>query len=331
MKRVNLCLTYLNSMSTKIQFIFNPSELGAGTFGASLGPSAIQTAARKFKNDFFGKYAIEEIHHKNWLLDQPTRFSFAKRIDGINEISQNISNSVSKTLENDKFPFVITGDHSSGAFTIAGIRKAFPNKRLGVIWIDAHGDLHSPYTTPSGNLHGMPLAISLGEDNKEMQRNHPDEQTQNYWENLKNCAGIFPMINPTDLIFVGVRDTEKEEDYLIEKHAIRNIKVDEVRQNGVDKTLNEIQQLLANCDLLYVSFDVDSMDPDLTSYGTGTPVKNGLTVEEARFLLVGLAKDPRTACIEVVEVNPCLDEKVNKMAEIAFDLIESTAQTIESK
>ncbi len=318
-------------MSTKIQFIFNPSELGAGTFGASLGPSAIQTAARKFKNDFFGKYAIEEIHHKNWLLDQPTRFSFAKRIDGINEISQNISNSVSKTLENDKFPFVITGDHSSGAFTIAGIRKAFPNKRLGVIWIDAHGDLHSPYTTPSGNLHGMPLAISLGEDNKEMQRNHPDEQTQNYWENLKNCAGIFPMINPTDLIFVGVRDTEKEEDYLIEKHAIRNIKVDEVRQNGMDKTLNEIQQLLANCDLLYVSFDVDSMDPDLTSYGTGTPVKNGLTVEEARFLLVGLAKDPRTACIEVVEVNPCLDEKINKMAEIAFDLIESTAQTIESK
>jgi arginase len=318
-------------MSTKIQFIFNPSELGAGTFGASLGPSAIQTAARKFKNDFFGKYAIEEIHHKNWLLDQPTRFSFAKRIDGINEISQNISNSVSKTLENDKFPFVITGDHSSGAFTIAGIRKAFPNKRLGVIWIDAHGDLHSPYTTPSGNLHGMPLAISLGEDNKEMQRNHPDEQTQKYWENLKNCAGIFPMINPTDLIFVGVRDTEKEEDYLIEKHAIRNIKVDELRQNGVDKTLNEIQQLLANCDLLYVSFDVDSMDPDLTSYGTGTPVKNGLTVEEARFLLVGLARDPRTACIEVVEVNPCLDEKVNKMGEIAFDLIESTAQTIESK
>ena len=318
-------------MSTKIQFIFNPSELGAGTFGASLGPSAIQTAARKFKNDFFGKYALEEIQHKNWLLDQPTRFSFAKRIDGINEISQNISNSVSKTLENDKFPFVITGDHSSGAFTIAGIRKAFPNKRLGVIWIDAHGDLHSPYTTPSGNLHGMPLAISLGEDNKEMQRNHPDEQTQNYWENLKNCAGIFPMIYPTDLIFVGVRDTEKEEDYLIDKHAIRNIKVDEVRQNGVGKTLNEIQQLLANCDLLYVSFDVDSMDPDLTSYGTGTPVKNGLTVDEARSLLVGLARDPRTACIEVVEVNPCLDDKVNKMAEIAFDLIESTAQTIESK
>jgi arginase len=177
----------------------------------------------------------------------------------------------------------------------------------------------------------MPLSISLGEDNKEMQRNNPDEQTQNYWENLKNCAGIFPMINPTDLIFVGVRDTEKEEDYLIEKHAIRNIKVDEVRQNGVGKTLNEIQQLLANCDLLYVSFDVDSMDPDLTSYGTGTPVKNGLTVDEARSLLVGLARDPRTACIEVVEVNPCLDDKVNKMAEIAFDLIESTAQTIESK
>jgi arginase len=177
----------------------------------------------------------------------------------------------------------------------------------------------------------MPLAIALGEDNLDKQRNQPDEQTRNYWIDLKNCAGVCPMFNPSDLVFIGVRDTENEEDYLIEKYGIRNITVDEVRKNGVNQTLVEIQQIVAACDLLYVSFDVDSMDPDLTSYGTGTPVKNGLTIEEARSLLVGLANDSRTQCIEVVEVNPCLDDKINKMAEVAFELIQSTAQSIESK
>jgi arginase len=316
-------------MSKKIQFIFNPSELGAGTFGASLGPAAIQTAARQSKNDFFGNYSIQEIRDKNQLLDQPTSFLFAKRIDGIKEVAIELSKKVTTTLQNKTFPFVLSGDHSSGAFTIAGIRKAFPAIRLGVIWIDAHGDLHSPYTTPSGNLHGMPLAIVLGEDNLEMQKNVPDELTKNQWRDLQNLAGIFPMIDPTDLVFVGVRDTEKEEDFLIEKYGIRNIKVEEVRKNGVEQTLSEINYLLKNCNLLYVSFDVDSMDPDQTSYGTGTPVKNGLTIQEAHSLLNGLAKDTRTTCIEIVEVNPCLDDKVNKMAEVAFELIQSIAQTIE--
>jgi arginase len=106
--------------------------------------------------------------------------------------------------------------------------------------------------------------------------------------------------------------------------------VEEVRKNGVEQTLVEINQRLKNCDILYVSFDVDSMDPDQTSYGTGTPVKNGLTIQEANELLVGLANEKRTTCIEVVEVNPCLDDKVNRMAEITFELIQSLAQTIEN-
>jgi arginase len=317
-------------MSKNIQFIFNPSELGAGTFGASLGPAAIQTAARKSKNDFFGKYTIQEIEHKNYLLDRPTAFQYAKRIDGVKEVASDLSKMVASALNNDSFPLVVSGDHSSGAFTIAGIRKAFPTKRLGVIWIDAHGDLHSPFTTPSGNLHGMPLAIALGEDNLDMQKNEPDERTKNQWGELQNLAGVFPMINPTDLVFVGVRDTEKEEDFLTEKHGIRNVRVEEVRKNGVEQTLVEINQRLKNCDILYVSFDVDSMDPDQTSYGTGTPVKNGLTIQEANDLLVGLANEKRTTCIEVVEVNPCLDNKVNRMAEITFELIQSLAQTIEN-
>lgn len=318
-------------MSKIIEFIVNPSELGAGSFGSSLGPEAIRVAARKMGADFFGKYKIHELKNVNYLLDHPTSFALAKRIDAVIEIAKEVSNTVSSVCSDNKFPFVLAGDHSSGAFTIAGIRKAFPEKKLGVIWIDAHGDLHSPYTSPSGNLHGMPLAIALGEDNKEMQRNHPDEETKNHWSKLKNIVDICPLIDAKNLVFIGVRDTEKEENFLINKHEIRNIRVEEVRKNGVDHTLNEVKYLLQDCDLLYVSFDVDSMDPDLTSYGTGTPVKNGLTIDEAQFLLNGFAKDPRTTCIELVEVNPCLDNKTNRMAEVAFDLIQSVTKTLEEK
>jgi len=323
-------LSHPHFMPKKIQFIFNTSELGAGTFGASLGPFAIQTAARKLKNDLFGKYDIQKIEDKNYLLDIPTSFTFAKRIDAFKEIAVSVSQKVSNAIKNSTFPLIISGDHSCGAFTIAGIRKAFPDKRLGVIWIDAHGDIHSPFTTPSGNLHGMPLALALGQDNIEAQKNNPDELTLKYWNEFKNYAGVSPMIQPEDLVYVGVRDTEKEEDFLINKLGIRNIRVEEVRKNGVQETLSEINMLLKSCDIFYVSLDVDSMDPDETSYGTGTPVKNGLTAKEVKHLLIGLAQDIRMTCIEFVEINPCLDNKINKMAEISFELIESIVKTIES-
>jgi arginase len=117
----------------------------------------------------------------------------------------------------------------------------------------------------------------------------------------------------------------------MDKHGIRNVKVEEVRQKGVDQIVNETAAYLSACDMIYVSFDVDSMDPDLTSYGTGTPVKNGLTIEEARSLLVQFTQDTKTVCLEFVEVNPCLDNKKNKMAEIAFDLIQSVDEVLEKK
>jgi len=318
-------------MGQKIHLILNSSELGAGTRGASLGPAAIQVAAREVGNDFFGNKKITHILDRNQLLDSPTSFSFSKRIDGVSEVAIDIVNQVNQVLCSNEFPFLLAADHSSAAFTIGGIRKAFPDKKLGVIWIDAHGDLHSPYTTPSGNIHGMPLAIALGLDNLEMKRNELDEKSSTYWESLKQLAGASKMFQPENLVFIGVRDTEKEEEFLIQKHGIRNVQVDEVRQKGVDQVVRESLDYLNHCDILYVSFDVDSMDPDLTSYGTGTPVKHGLTIEEAQSFLLQFAQSTKTVCMEVVEVNPCLDNKKNKMAEIAFDLIQSVAQLLEKK
>jgi arginase len=198
---------------------------------------------------------------------------------------------------------------------------------LGVVWIDAHGDLHSPYTTPSGNMHGMPLAISLADDNLEMKCNDPDALAVEKWNELKNLGGISPKIDPDDLVFFAVRDTEKPEDFLRKKHGIRNFEVSEIRNRGIEACLQDAKDRLKNCDLIYVSFDVDSMDCDLVSKGTGTPVKDGLTPEEALEIMQGFINDERLICLEMLEINPLLDNKGNVMAETAAKILDKLVST----
>ena len=241
-------------------------------------------------------------------------------------VYSNIKSEVEAALSKNKFPFIIAGDHCSAGATIAGIKNANPSKRIGVIWVDAHADLHTPYTTPSGNLHGMPLATAIGTDNLDCKKNNVDEVTANLWNQLKSSS-----ILPEDLVFVAVRDTEVEEDYLINENKIKNYSVEELRSLGIKEVLSQIETKLQNCDFIYISFDVDSMDPILTSHGTGTPVPNGLSPEEAKELLEGCLNFPKTVAFELVEVNPCLDEKQNTMAEIAFDIIEHLMVVLEKK
>jgi len=313
-------------MTSKIQLILNISEIGAGTRGASLGPQAIISAARKKESDFFDKYRPHILPIFNELLDKPTPYNHAKRIDGMVNVYENIKSEIEFTLSKNRFPLVIAGDHCSAGATIAGIKNSFPEKRIGVIWVDAHADLHTPYTTPSGNLHGMPLAAAIGTDNLDCQRNNVDEETANLWNQLKSNS-----ISTDDLVFVAVRDTEPEEDYLINENKIKNYSVEEIRSLGINAVLSQIETKLQNCDLIYISFDVDSMDPILTSHGTGTPVPNGLSPTEAKELLEGCLKFTKTVAFELVEVNPCLDEKQNKMAEIAFEILENLIGIIEQK
>ncbi len=313
-------------MTSKIRVILNISEIGAGTRGASLGPQAIISAARKKESDFFDNYRPYILPIFNELLDKPTAYIHAKRIDGMVNVYENIKSEVEETLSKNIFPFIIAGDHCSAGATIAGIKNANPSKRIGVIWVDAHADLHTPYTTPSGNLHGMPLAAAIGLNNIDCQRNNVDEETANLWNQLKSNS-----ISTDDLVFVAVRDTEPEEDYLINENKIKNYSVEEIRSLGISEVLCQIETKLQNCDLIYISFDVDSMDPILTSHGTGTPVPNGLSPSEAKELLKGCLNFPKTATFELVEVNPCLDEKQNLMAEIAFDIIEDLMVVLEKK
>lgn len=315
-------------MSKDIVLLINRSEITAGTRGASLGPDAIFAAARKNEKFIFGDYPIEVIEDVNYLLDNPTEHKFAKRIDGLLAVYNALNDKVSTLLSNHKFPLVLAADHGSAGGTIAGIKSAFPTKRLGIVWVDAHADIHTPYTTPSGNMHGMPLAAVLNEDNLPCKLNDLSEETIQYWEKLKQVGGIAPKANPEDIVYIAVRDTEDQENKIMDRLQIKNYPVAELRTKGISAIMNEIETKLSDCDIIYVSFDVDSMDPEMTSHGTGTPVKNGLSPEEANEILTLFAKNKKTVCIEFVEVNPCLDEKVNKMAEVTMTLVESVINTL---
>ncbi|MFD1553480.1 arginase [Putridiphycobacter roseus] len=314
-----------------IKIIENNSELGAGTRGASLGVNALKVVSRTKEDQFFSQFKIDEIALENQMLDLPTNFPFAKRIDGIVKIFGRTMDAVKQASLDGDFPLVLSGDHSSAGGTIAGIKAAFPNKRLGVVWIDAHADLHTPYTTPSGNVHGMPLATALAADNVDFQINEVKDETLAHWESLKNMGGIAPKVNPEDLIFIAVRDTEAPEDAFLKAQNIRNFTVEEIRDKSKEWVAGQVENLLKDCDIIYISFDVDSMDSILVSKGTGTPVENGLTPEEANYFVNHFAALEKVKCVEFVEINPCLDDKINKMAETAYPILQSVCETLNNR
>ncbi|GHB49586.1 arginase [Mongoliitalea lutea] len=302
------------------------SEIAAGTRGASLGIDALKIASLDKTSDFFTKFEPVHVQDANNFLFKGNKYPHAKYIDGVYHVLKNVYSTI-ETLRLEKmFPIILAGDHSTAAGTIMGIKAAHPEKRLGVIWIDAHADLHTPFTTPSGNMHGMPLAMCIQTDNLDCKVNQPSEETLLFWNKIKVIGGDFPKVKPEDIVFISVRDTEQPEDYLIEKYRIKNFQTEEVRKKGVAQIAQEALEILKDCDQIYISFDVDSLDSSI-SVGTGTPVPNGLTVEEALQLNAELIKDKRVCCWEIVEVNPTLDTE-NLMAENAFDILEATTESL---
>ena len=313
-------------MHKKIRFIEVKSELGAGTRGASLGPDAIKIAAFDYGSNLFNKIPAVSIPVDNNMLFLPQGSPYAKRLISILGIYENLGKAVSDTMKAKEFPIVLAGDHSTAGGTIAGIKMANPKARIGVIWIDAHADLHSPYTTPTGNVHGMPLAASLGEDNSANKLNKPDKETVDLWNKLKKVGGISPKVQYSDLVYISVRDVEPEETFLIKKHKIKTFTTSDVKRHGVEKIARDALAYLNNCQLIYVSFDVDSMDSSI-SKGTGTPVRNGITEKEAGSLCVRLIQNEKVCCFEIAEVNPTLD-KENLMAENTFEILQRVVAQI---
>ncbi len=311
-----------------IKLIKNRSDLGAGTRGSDMGVDAIEIAAINKNDDYFNCYPFEDIETENETIYDKENNSFAKRIGSVYRVCTRLCNSITKNLTNNKFPIVLSGDHSSALGTISGIKAAYPNKRLGVIWIDAHADIHSPYTSPSGNIHGMPLAAALNDDNLEYKINNVILETEVFWDKMKNIGIKGPKVLHEDVIYFGVRDTEAPEEFAIKQNNIRNYTVSEMRYRGYDVCLKEAIEKLDNCEIIYISFDVDSMDCDLISKGTGTPVSKGFDQHEVETIIKAFVNTDKVVCFEVVEVNPTLDNKGNVMAETAFDVLKVTTNAI---
>ncbi|HEY1113270.1 MAG TPA: arginase [Chitinophagaceae bacterium] len=309
-----------------IKLIEVPSEIGAGTRGASLGIEAIKIAALDFMSNFFIHFPSEKVPTENKLLYEPIESPYAKRIKGIAAMYEKVSKAVADSIKNNFFPVVLSGDHSTSGATIAGLKIAKPKSKLGVIWIDAHADLHTPYTTPSGNMHGMPLAASINEDNQESGVHELDPETAKYWNTLKTIGKIAPKVLPEDIVFISLRDYEKEEKNLIDKYGIKVITTKEVRSKGPENIVRSVTRYLSDCSDIYVSFDVDSLDSSI-SKGTGTPVNNGLREREAEDLISKFMQNRKVCCFEITEVNPTLD-KENLMAEIAFNILQRSVNVL---
>jgi len=315
-------------MKKMIKIIKNRSDIGAGTRGSDMGIDAIEIAAIVQENNFFTQFDFEDVATENESIYNKVTNSFGKRIKSVYEQCSRLSDVVKRNLEEGYFPIVISGDHSSALGTISGIKAANPDKRLGVVWIDAHADIHSPYTSPSGNIHGMPLAAAMAEDNMDCKINAIFKETQHYWESMKNIGCDGAKVKAADVIYFGVRDTEEPEDKQIEKLGIKNYMVHEVRYRGLETCVTEALERLSACDTIYISFDVDSMDCDLISYGTGTPVAKGFDQYEIIAIINQIIASQKVAALEFVEVNPLLDLKGNKMAETAFEVLDAVTKTL---
>lgn len=317
-------------MGKEIKLIKNRSDIGAGTRGSDIGVDAIEIAAINQNDDFFNRFQSTDVKTHNESIYNKVHTSFAKRIRHVHEHCIRVSNVVQFSLLDNFFPLIFSGDHSSALGTISGIKAAYPSKTLGIVWIDAHADLHSPYTSPSGNVHGMPIAAILGEDNLDNQKNTVQEGTLGHWNGMKNLRVDGAKITPNHLVYFGVRDTEPEEEVLLNRLGIRNYTVEEVRFRGIKTCLSEAVIRLQECDMVYISFDVDSMDSHMISNGTGTPVPKGFDQFEIIEILTGIISTNKVCCLEIAEVNPLLDNNGNSMAEAAFQILTAVISKIES-
>jgi arginase len=319
---LKISIEFAMSNKRNVIILENPSELGAGTRGASLGPQAVRLADAARGARIFNRIDSVVLQENNKVLSKPSAHFSAKYIDTIETLYETNMEEVENQIENNKFPLLISGDHSNALMTIAALRNTAPDKRLGVIWIDAHADLHSPFTSPTGNMHGMPLGASLGEGYMSSEVNEVEPETAEHWHNLTHLGSqsIHPKINPQDLVFVDIRDLEEQEWKDIDDNKIKCYLPARIFNKKMQDVAEACLTYLEHCDHIYVSFDVDSMDPSV-SVGTGTSVDNGLSLKQAKKLLKSLWESEKLACLEITEVNPLLDQE-NRMAEAVVEILD---------
>jgi arginase len=316
---INQCERDMKVNNKEAVLVLSNQDMGAGKPGASNGPSAVKDYLIKNGLNCSDCIVINQIFSTSEIQNT---YKNAKNIDLIIENAKSLEKSVYAAINASKLPIILSGDHANAIGGLSGLKNANPDKRIGVIWIDAHADLHTPYSTPSGNIHGMPLAALAGIDNSTNGKNEITEKEIYYWNELKKLGilDITPKFDLKDLVFIGIRDAEDEEWDLIESYGIKTFEPEDIRKYEIETVLLKTLDYLKDCDLLYVSFDADSLDPNIST-GTGTPSPNGLKNEEAEHLFIELLNHPKLGAFEISEVNPILEQGGEEMARVISNLL----------
>jgi arginase len=279
-------------------------DLGAGRRGVDMGPSAIRYAGLASRLDELG-YEYVDLGNVETAVAEATEIGdeHARFLPQIKETTQRIAQLVSRAVRDEFVPIVLGGDHSVALGTLAGLRER--NGPGGVIWIDAHGDLNSPESSPSGNVHGMVLAAALGLAGDRFR----DEE----W-------GL-PALEPGRVALVGVRSLDEGERELVREHDVKVFTMSDLDRLGVERAIREALTHVAGPGFVHVSFDMDAVDPDVAP-GVGTPVRGGLSYREAHLAMELVAESGLATSLDVVEVNPVLDRE-NQTGKLAVELIAS--------
>jgi arginase len=286
-----------------------PMDLGSGRRGVDMGPSAIRIAGLEDRLRELGHRVVDDgdldIRNQEEIRPGEARMRYVREITRVSRI---LCRKVDGIMGKGQFPLVLGGDHSVAVGTISGIAAHCRRhrKRLGLLWVDAHGDMNTPATSPSGNVHGMPLASLLGLGPRE----------------LVQVGGRPPKVDPAQVALVGIRSLDEGEKRHLRQLGVHVFTMHDVDSQGIHRVMRKaLARVSAGTDYVHVSFDLDAVDPTVAP-GVGTPVKGGLDYREAHLIMESLAQSRLMTSLELVEVNPILDER-NASAEFAVELVQS--------
>lgn len=289
-----------------LRIIGVPSDLGQGRRGVDMGPSAIRYAGLSAKLEALG-YHVEDLGNINVPTpEMPARGtdSRLRYLHEVTQVSQTLADMVQRVVQGGHLPIVLGGDHSVAIGSLAGLSQK--SKNYGVIWFDAHGDMNTAETTPTGNIHGMPLAVSLGYGH----------------EDLIHIGGFAGKVKPENVVLVGIRSIDAPEAALIRKAGVKCFTMAEIDMKGMASVMQAAIDIASDgTDGIHLSLDLDALDP-MFAPGVGTPVNGGVTYREGHLAMEMLSKSKKLQSVDVVEVNPILD-KQNQTAQMAVELLES--------
>lgn len=279
-----------------VRIVGVPLDLGASRRGTDMGPSALRIAGLGAALRRLGyKVAREEDIPAPAMETRSTANREARFKQEILEVCNNLSDKVKSILQANEFPLIIGGDHSIAMGTVSGVSSFYRDqgKKIGLIWFDAHGDMNTPTSSPSGNIHGMPLAHLLGQGD----------------EDLRNIGGFHPKVLPENVVLIGVRDIDAGERRIIKESGIHAFTMREIDEQGMAAVAAQALEIVNDGTAgFHISFDVDGLDPTVIP-GSGTLVAGGVSFREAHLLLEYCADDGDLLSMEVVELNPFLDER----------------------